>query len=68
MTDHEKIMKEIEENHAKEMKKIYENHEKQMKQMDQDHEAIMEKYAIQRQARIQGRLKRKIYFGKVKTE
>jgi hypothetical protein len=57
MEEHEKKMIEIEKNHEKIMKEIYENHEKNM-----------EGYAIRRQARIQGRQKRKIYFGKVKTE
>lgn len=62
--DHEQRMKEIEENHEKIMKQLVEEHQKIMK----EHESILERYAIQRQTRIQGRPKRKIYVGKVKTE
>ena len=57
LEEHEKKMKEIEEDHEKIMKEIYENHEKNM-----------EGYAIRRQSLLQRIPKRKIYFGKVKTE
>ena len=80
MSQHEKIMIQLEENHAKMMEahqkrikeenhtKMMEAHEKRMKELNQEIEQIMEKVNIRIQALKQGRSKRMIYFGKVKTE
>jgi len=61
---HKEVMRLLSENHEKEMLKI----EERARLSREKHDELMVKYKIQIQELLANIPKRKIYFGKVKTE